>query len=139
MGICRGLVGPDLAEDVVHDAYVRARSRLGQLRDPARFDAWIVRIAVNLCFNSHRASRRAILVFHSSSLDPIAPRPRDYGLTELIERLSPRDRTLIVLHYGYGYSVAEIAEVVGTTANNARSILFRARQRLGERLREANR
>ncbi|PZR63307.1 MAG: hypothetical protein DLM71_05210 [Chloroflexi bacterium] len=41
--ICIGLVGADAAEDVVQDAYLRARSRYRQLQDPGRFDAWLTR------------------------------------------------------------------------------------------------
>ncbi|MDQ3344855.1 MAG: hypothetical protein M3473_00940 [Chloroflexota bacterium] len=48
--ICIGLVGRDSAEDVVHDVYLRARSRQAQLRNPEQFDAWICRSAINLCF-----------------------------------------------------------------------------------------
>jgi RNA polymerase sigma-70 factor (ECF subfamily) len=40
------------AEDVVQDAFVAAFADLGQLSDPARFGAWLMRIAV------HQAQRR---------------------------------------------------------------------------------
>jgi DNA-directed RNA polymerase specialized sigma24 family protein len=43
----------------------------------------------------------------------------------------------VVLHYGHGYRLEEIASLVGVTAVNARTILFRARRRLGQQLREA--
>jgi DNA-directed RNA polymerase specialized sigma24 family protein len=46
---------------------------------------------------------------------------------------------VVVLHYGHGYRTDEIAAKVGTSPSNARTILFRARRRLGEQLREANR
>lgn len=135
--ICIGLVGADDAEDVVHDVYLRTRSRQGQLRDPELFDAWVARSAINLCFNRHRAGARvrerlpALL-----RARPAAPEP-DVGLRELIERLPSRQRTVVVLHYGHGYRLEEIAALVGTTPVNARTILFRARRRLGEQLKEA--
>ena len=58
--ICIGLVGRDSAEDVVHDVYLRARSRQAQLRNPEQFDAWICRAAINLCFNRQRAQTRML-------------------------------------------------------------------------------
>lgn len=58
--ICAGLVGADAADDVVHDAYLRARLRHGQLRDDDRFEAWLTRIAIHLCMNRHRSHRRWI-------------------------------------------------------------------------------
>jgi len=58
--ICAGLVGADAADDVVHDTYLRARLRQGQLRDDDLFEAWLTRIAINLCMNRHRSHRRWI-------------------------------------------------------------------------------
>jgi RNA polymerase sigma-70 factor (ECF subfamily) len=137
--ICTGLVGADHAEDVVQDTYLRTRDRLGQLHDPGRFEAWVARSAVNLCYNRHRSQRRLrerlprLLAERKPSTD------RDPGLRELIERLPPRERTVIVLHYGHGYRTDEVAALVGTSPTNARSILFRARRRLAVQLREAER
>ena len=137
--ICIGLVGPDHAEDVLHDAYLLTRNRVAQLRDVNRFEAWVARAAVNLCYNRHRSRRRASerLPRLAASRPPAAD--RDPGLRELIERLPPRERTVIVLHYGHGYRTGEVAELVGTSPANARSILFRARRRLARQLEETER
>jgi RNA polymerase sigma-70 factor, ECF subfamily len=139
--ICTGLVGADVAEDVVHDAYLRGRDRFAQLRDADLFDGWITRLAVNLCINRHRAGSRfrALLPRLVASTRHTSAEASDIGLTELIERLSPRERTMIVLHYGHGYRLGEIARMTGLSEVNARSIIFRARRRLGEQLGAANR
>jgi len=131
--ICAGLVG-DLAEDVVQDTYLRGRQRFDQLRDPGLFDAWVSKIAVNLCMNAHRGRRRE---FRMPESDFPTKVQRDPGLRELIEQLPPRDRALVVLHYGHGYRIDEIARMVGITATSARSRLFRARARLAQQLRLA--
>jgi RNA polymerase sigma-70 factor (ECF subfamily) len=139
VAICRGLVGGDVAEDVVHDTYVRGRSRLHQLRDPLRFEAWLCRMAVNLCFNWHRDRRH---VSNRPDVESVLSRTteqRDFGLRDLIERLPPRERTLVILHYGYGYPMRDIADLLSISHGNARSVLFRARAKLGEQLREAER
>lgn len=139
LAISRGLVGADAAEDVVQDAYLRARSRCRQLRDASLFDAWVSRITVNLCFNRHRDRRRLLERLPLLGRREDADRGRDTGLRELIERLPPRDGTIVVLHYGHGYQVDEIAALLGLTSVNARTILFRARAKLAESLREADR
>jgi RNA polymerase sigma-70 factor (ECF subfamily) len=138
MRICIGLAGQDMAEDIVHDVYLRARSRRHQLRDIDLFDAWICRAAVNECFNRHRQQvrlrDRLPALFRAS--EQVAP---DLGLRELIERLPARERTVIVLHYGHGYGLDEIATLLELTAVNVRTIVFRARRRLGQQLREVER
>lgn len=137
MTMCRGFVGADVAEDVVQDTYVRGRKRFHQLRDSARFEAWLTRIAVNLCFNWHRSRRPISSRTDASSVTTSAAHQRDAGLRELIEALPPRERTLIVLHYGYGYTLAEIGDLLGISNGNARVAIFRARARLAEQLRDA--
>lgn len=136
--ICAGFVGADVAQDVVQDAYVRGRARFEQLRDVDLFDAWLTRLAINLCVNRHRASRRLRDLL--PSLWPhSAAAPRDVGLRELVERLPARERTLVVLHYGHGYQFDEIARMTGLSTVNARTIVFRARRRLADQFREAER
>lgn len=138
IAICRGLVGQDAAEDVVHDTFLRGRRAFHQLRDDDLFEAWITRIAVNVCLDLRRANRRFTDVLRAWWGRESQSPQRDVGLRELIERLPPRERTLVVLHYGYGYRVEDIAAMAGLSAVNVRTILFRARRRLRDQI-EADR
>ena len=132
--ICAGLVGFELAQDIVQDTYLRARSRFHQLREPDAFDGWLIRIAVTQCYNATRRSRGSgVISADGSAASSLFPH-RDVGLRELVAALPPKERTLVVLHYGYGYRVDEIATMVGVPAGTARSILFRARKHLGAQL-----
>jgi RNA polymerase sigma factor (sigma-70 family) len=139
LAICTGLVGIEAAEDVVQDVYLRGRGRYGQLRDPVSFAPWLVRMAINLCYNRHRSRRRLLERLPLLARRQPSAVDRDLGLRELIEQLADRERTLIVLHYGYGYPIGEIARLLDLSPTNARSVLFRARTRLAEQLREAER
>lgn len=137
VGICRSLAG-DAAEDAVHDAYLAARGAVGSLRDIDAIDGWLTTIAVRQCMSGHRRTRR--LRDRLADLLPrqSAPAP-DLGLRELVDRLPARSRAVLVLHHGYGYSLLEVAAVLGITHTNARSISARARRRLMEQAREADR
>ena len=137
VALAGSLVGRDAAEDVVHDAYLRARSRIGQLRDPDALDAWLTRIVIRTAYNHHR--RRVGLLGRLARVGAPEPTPsRDVGLRELIDRLPGRERTVLVLYYAYGYALAEIAEMLGLSHVNVRTIIFRARRRLAAEW-EANR
>jgi RNA polymerase sigma-70 factor, ECF subfamily len=137
--ICSGLVGVDAAEDVVHDAFLRGRRRFHQLRDEDLFEAWITRIAINACLDLRRANRRYADVIRGWwRAERQHPQP-DVGLRQLIEGLPPRERTLVVLHYGYGYRMEDIAGITGLSAVNVRTIIFRARRRLRDQLEAADR
>jgi len=127
--VAGSLVGRDAAEDVLHDAYLRARSRIGQLRDPEALDAWLTRIVIRTAYNHHR--RRAGLLDRLVEIGTrqAAP-PPDLGLRELVERLPARERTVLVLHYAHGYGLAEVGALLGISHVNVRTIIFRARRRL---------
>lgn len=62
----------------------------------------------------------------------------DLGLRELIEALPLRSRAVLVLHHGYGYSLAEVGEILSLSHTNVRSIAARARHRLMDEAREAD-
>lgn len=137
--IATGLAGRDAAQDIVHDTYLRGRSKLHQLRDAASFEAWMARIAVNACYNHRRGLRRVVADLARVQNRTRSSDVRNTELRELIERLPPRDRTVLVLHYGHGYRLDEIAQFLDLTHTNVRSIAHRARRRLGRQWEEPTR
>jgi RNA polymerase sigma factor (sigma-70 family) len=127
LGVARSLVGDD-AEDVVQDTYLIGRRRLGQLRDQGLLRAWLTAIVVNQCYDRHRRRRRLKDFLERSR--PSAPASSDLDLRAGVEALPYRDRTVVVLHYGHGLSLEEIALILGAKPATIRSVLFRARARL---------
>jgi RNA polymerase sigma-70 factor (ECF subfamily) len=126
--ITASLVGATDAEDVVQDTYLLGRTRFDQLRDGAAFEPWITRIAVNVCFGRYRRLKRL-----RELLPTLLPRKApasDIGLRELVEKLPPRERTVLVLHYGHGYRLEEIAAILDLTHTNVRTVIARTRKRL---------
>jgi RNA polymerase sigma-70 factor (ECF subfamily) len=129
--IATSLVGAAAAEDVVQDSYLIARSRFAQLRDPLAIEAWLARICVHRSFRVKRRGRRLLeLVERLPGREPALPRASGAELRELIERLPARDRAVVVLQHGYGYSLPEVAQLVGISHANARKISSRARAAL---------
>ncbi len=131
--VCIALAGADDAPDLVQETYLRASDRLHQLRDPSLFDAWVVRIAMNEARSLTRRARRErerLLGVYSAER-AAAP---DTALRELVERLPPRHRAVIVLHYAYGYRLGEVATLLGLSTINVRTLAFRARRTLRSQL-----
>lgn len=126
--ITGSLVGADEAEDVVQDTYLLGRRRFGQLREHSAFEPWITRIAVNVCYSRHRRTKRLRQLL--PSLLPTRAAGSDVGLREMVEQLPPRERTVLVLHYGHGYPLEEVATLLDLTHTNVRSIIARTRKRL---------
>jgi RNA polymerase sigma-70 factor (ECF subfamily) len=123
---------PELAHDAVQDGLIRAWRDLPGLRDPERFDAWLHRLLVNACLDILRRRRRRVLEvelssLHASSGGDIAAGLADrYLVAEALERLDPRRRVVVVMHYLLGMPLEDIAMAVGTPIGTVKSRLHRA-------------
>ena len=51
----------------------------------------------------------------------------------LLERLSPAERAVFLLHDVFGYGYDEVARIAGKTEDNCRQLALRARRHIGER------
>lgn len=126
------------AEDVCHDAFVRAAERLDDCRNPDRFVQWLCAIVRNHAKNTIARGnvRRAESLEHhtvASSNDSA----RDAEQSELRRRLEqalatlpPVQREVVLLHDLDGWTHEAIAGSIGTTAGMSRQHLFHARKRL---------
>jgi RNA polymerase sigma-70 factor (ECF subfamily) len=126
------------AEDVCHDAFVRAAERLEECRQPDRFAHWLCIITRNLAHNAvaKKRVRRASSLEHdtaSSGDDPA--RDAELGdlrdqLTRALAQLSPVQREVVLLHDLDGRTHDDIAAMIGTSSGMSRQHLFKARKRL---------
>ena len=121
------------AEDAVQQALVIAWQELPTLRDPDRFEPWLRRLIVRVCYvEARRAQRyaaniRTLPVSEEPAHDDetLSVGDRDQ-LERGFRRLPPDQRALLVLHHYLGLSPAEIADTLGIAPGTARSRLHYA-------------
>ena len=119
------------AEDVAHDAAVRAWQSAGSLRDPAAFEAWFDRIVVNACRDRMRRNSRVRFIELPADDDRRVADPfkalldRDEAL-RLIRHLSTDERAVVVLHYWADLPLTEVAERLGWPVGTVKTRLHRA-------------
>lgn len=120
-----------LAEDVTQEAMARALRHWSRLSRMQRPDLWVLRVANRLAIDSWRRSRRETsLAALSVSSGPTDDTIAAFWLRWNLERLSPRDRFLVLLRHRDGYSIEEIATRMGRRPNTIAIYLKRARRRL---------
>lgn len=135
----------DLRADVVQECFVRALTRLGQLRDAASFRPWLLAIARNTAIDHLRVARDVDAVDDEALEalpDPVAG-PEDLAnLAELatqvrdgLVRLSRRDATALSMAVQLGLSTQDLAGALGVSPGAAKVALHRARNRLRQALR----
>ncbi len=142
------VIGPDAAADVTQDAFMRAWTDLGSLRDADRFDAWLRRILVNRCRDVVRARRgvrvlsldgAALSASGPSTPDPSAAIVRSADLQAALAGLGVDQRLLLALRYLADLPVRDVAEALeipeGTVKSRLHAALAALRATMGERSR----
>lgn len=141
------IVGPDDAEDVSQDAFLRAFHRLDQYRGHATFRTWLLQITQNTAFTSlTRIRRRPTEVGdeapETADADPVRQpvmelerRERQQRLEFKLRTLRPEYRSLLVLRDLEGLSYGEISDVLEMPLGSVKGRLHRARGELIELLR----
>ena len=122
-----------LAEEVVQESLVRAWQDIRGLRDPDKFDAWLHRLLVRACYRA-AARRRQRARIQVDIVDISHPESRSLAsdveardqIARGFERLTPDQRTVVVLHHYLGFTLAESAEVLGIPLGTMQSRMFRA-------------
>jgi RNA polymerase sigma-70 factor (ECF subfamily) len=125
-------------EDACQEVFVAVYRSLGRFRGEARLSTWIYRIAARHA--SRTARRRRVRSLLSTLLvrepaPPPAPDPSERSerlqiLDELISRLSPKKRLVLVLFEIEGVPIEEVAKIAGCPENTAWSRLHYARAEL---------
>ena len=60
--------------------------------------------------------------------------PWDRAMADALRNLSVRQRQVVALHYGYGYTLDEVATILGCRGGTVRAHLSRALEKLREAL-----
>lgn len=139
------VVGPEEAEDVSQDAFVRAFHRLGRWRREGSFRAWLLQIAHNAALNA-LAKQRAEPVSEEELEEPaddlsrtpvavLEARERTRRLETKIGLLGHSHRAVLVLRDVEGLSYQEIATVTDSPVGSVKGRLHRARGELIDLLR----
>ena len=132
------------AEDVVHDAFLKASERLGELREGSAFRAWLGSIVVRLVRT--RLRRRRLL----SSLGLASPEPIELDaiaspnadpesrvllaqVYSLLQTLPADDRIAWTLRYVDHHRLEVVASLVDCSLATAKRRILRAQRYLTER------
>jgi len=135
------------AEEVAQDSFIKAYRSLQSFQGQSKFSTWLYSIVYTTAMTFLRKRR-----LDTSSIDDAnnhlqlenqsggfkndlaENKSRSYYVNQAIEQLMPDDAMIITLFYKGEQSLEEIAVTLGLEPNNVKVKLFRARQRLKEKL-----
>lgn len=146
--MAQSMVGDDeLARDLTQEAILQAYLSLDSLRDDDRFKNWLIGIVLNVCRGYIRSQRINYLSWESLMGGAViadftwttpASDPADVAeVRELhqrvmlaVETLSPKNRAAVLLYYYDSLTIAEVADMLGISANAVKGRLHKARHHL---------
>ena len=137
------------ASDLTQETFIKAFQAIARFRGKSSFFTWIYRIAINhtMTFLKKRNRRRFISyekideeVSNSEIFERLTANNRSEKgalvselqekLNDALQKLSPKHRTVVILHEIEGLEHAQIAEITKTSAGTVRSRLHYAKQQL---------
>jgi RNA polymerase sigma-70 factor, ECF subfamily len=141
---------PGVVEELVQEVFVEAYYSLSGYRGEGEFAAWLSRIATRVGYRHWKKNRRNKEVVRDESwwselgqqnigqgdVEQLDPTAASQLVHDLLERLPPRDRLVLLLTVVEGHSVDEAARLAGWSKTMVKVQAFRARRRLRQMLAE---
>ena len=133
-----------LAEDVVQDSFIQAYRGILGFDTTRSFEPWFMRRVVNASVKMMQRSARQIqigdeadeslLIELAASIESVESQVESIEVQnqiwEAMQKLSPRQRAVLVQRYFLGMSEAEMANESGTAKGTIKWLLNAARERL---------
>ena len=139
--------GREDAEEIAQDCFIKAYRSLASFQGQAKFSTWLYRIVYTTAMTFLRKKRvdtdsiddegtfiQVENQFSAYDVNDAENKSRSFYLNKAIEQLLPDDAVIITMFYKGGQSLEEIGQALGMETNTVKVKLFRARQRLKEKL-----
>ena len=132
------------AADVTQEVFLKLMTNIRQFRGDSEFSTWLYRLVVNSCLDYRRREKRLLPMVEDFFASFRAPQESALGdllrdemqqqVQEVVAKLAPEHRVVIVLRYTEGLSYEEIAELLQCSRGTVASRLNRAHKVLERRL-----
>ncbi len=116
------------AEDILQDVFCKRLYQAPDFKSPEHERGWLFRVALNLCRDEWRRSRRSDLPLEAAENASLPP--AELSLLEQAADLPEKQRTALHLYYYEGYTIREIARLLGVTVPTVKMRLKRGREAL---------
>ena len=116
------------AEDALQEVFLKRLYRAPAFDSPEHEKRWLYRVALNQCRDELRRKRRTEVPLEEAAL--LAMLEVDRELVAQVAALPEKLRTVIHLHYYEGYTVEELAALLGVSVGAVKMRLLRGREAL---------
>lgn len=118
----------ETAEDIFQDVFLKLSKKLPEFKSTEHEKAWLIRVTINCSNNLLNSAWNKRKVPLDDNLYFESQERHDIYFEVL--KLPQKERTIIYLYYYEQLRLSEIAKILKITEKNAKTRLFRARQKL---------
>ena len=136
-------------EDATQDTFIEALVYIEKLRDVTKMKYWLQKIAkrkalryiakskkasiYECSFEDYITAAEANFAFSSAKqVDDFIQNESRRKLQALVRKLNIKEQKVLIMYYAYGYKLKEIAEIMGESQTNIRTISKRSKDKLRE-------
>lgn len=122
------LLNDEDAADAIQDTILTCWEKLDTLKQVKYFRTWMTRILIHKCLDIRRMREKVIPMEEYE--EPAAVDKYNIELKEALQSLGEKYRMIMMLYYGQGYRVQEIADFLEIPASTVQTRLERGRKKL---------
>ena len=128
------------SDDIVQNVFVKLYKKQKILNNSdIEIKKWLIKVTINDCKTLFLSSWRKKIVFLSEKEENlVTSKNYDNNLLDEINKLSKNERLAIFLYYYENYKINEISSILKKSETNIQTILYRARNKLKNIIKEEN-
>ena len=126
----------ETAQDLTHEAFLRAWKHWQRIADYEGPEAWTRRVLHNLCIDSWRKSRPRVGGTRYPMTESVEIPTNHLHLAEAMRSLPGQQARALLLHDGLGMTIAETARDLGVPEGTVTSWLTRSRKVVATKLQQ---
>lgn len=129
------------ALDVVQEVAYQSFKKIHTLKHPEYVKTWMMKITINCAINIVQKNRK-VIQFMPEIEEFIGLEDEDIPLSlslqDVIDKLQEDEKSVVLLKYYQNYTFKEISEALEIPLGTAKSILYRALEKLRKEFKEAD-
>lgn len=127
------------AADVVQEVAYRSFKNIQTLKNPEYFKTWLIKITITCALNQLQKSKKVVLL-RPEFEEFVGSYDEDISLSltiqDLLNTLDEDEKSIVLLKFYNDYTFKEIAQILEIPLGTAKSILYRALNKLREQTKE---
>lgn len=134
------------AEDIVQEVFITVYKKIYKLKYAEAFESWLYKITINRCNEYFRKNSKAVVTdeedmyqiydtdIYAQPDERLLTEERNQQLDRIINSLSEKLKTCIILFYYNNMTIKQIADILGCSEGTVKSRLFKAKRAIEKKL-----